>query len=77
MKKLIEIYLAIPVTSCPAERSFSTLKRLETWLRSTIEQERLSSLTLINIERELANEIKIDNVLDAFATLKDRRMQFF
>ena len=41
----------IPATSCSAERSFSGLQRLKTYLRSAMGQERLCSLPLLSIER--------------------------
>jgi hypothetical protein len=44
---LLSIYLTVPITSSEAERSFSCLKRLKTWLRTTIGQIRLSSLAII------------------------------
>ena len=46
---LLKIFLTVPVSSCEAERSFSALKRILTWLRSTMSQDRLSSLTLIQM----------------------------
>ena len=33
---LLRLYLTLPVTSCTAERSFSSLRRLKTFLRSTV-----------------------------------------
>ncbi|QQP39219.1 Uncharacterized protein FKW44_020035, partial [Caligus rogercresseyi] len=45
----------IPVTSCSAERSFSCLRRLKTYLRSTMSQERLHALGLLSIERHYVN----------------------
>ncbi|CAI6354384.1 unnamed protein product [Macrosiphum euphorbiae] len=47
----IQIVISLPVTSCSVERSFSTLRRLKTWLRNRMGNERLSSLGLINIHR--------------------------
>ena len=41
--------MVLPVTSCEAEHSFSTLRRVKTYLRSTMAQERLSGLALLNI----------------------------
>ena len=42
--------MVLPVTSCEAERSFSCLRRLKTYLRSTMSQERLNGLVaLLNI----------------------------
>lgn len=41
------IMLTIPVTSACAERNFSKLKLIETYLRNRLGQEKLSELTLI------------------------------
>ena len=37
--KLFCLALTVPVTTCTAERSFSALRRLKTYLRSTMTQE--------------------------------------
>ena len=73
---VMRIYLASPATSVAAERAFSVLKRIKTWLRNSMEQDRLSSLSIINIEKEFAKEVDIENIIDQFASVKDRRMQF-
>ena len=41
--------MVLPVTSCEAECSFSTLRRLKTYLRTTMSQERLNGLALLNV----------------------------
>lgn len=51
--KLIKILVTLPVTTCTAERSFSTLRRLKTYLRNTMSQNRLNGLALLNIHREI------------------------
>ena len=73
---LFKIYLAIPVTSVVSERSFSTLKRIKSYLRNSIGQERLSSLAILSIEKELTISIDIDQIIDKFAS-KNRRLAFF
>ena len=47
--KALKLYLSIPATSATAERSFSCLKLIKTWLRSTMKNERLSDLGIINM----------------------------
>ena len=74
--KLTAIYLTIPATSVSAERAFSCLKRLKTWLRSSMNQERLSSLAIINIEQELSKDVNKDSIIDNFASFKNRKMLF-
>ena len=49
---LLRIYLTCPIANVTAERAFSCLKRIKTYLRSTIGQDRLSSLAILNIENE-------------------------
>ena len=56
----------LPVTVCIAERSFSSMKLLKSYLPSTIKQERLSNLALIYIH-------KVEDVIDRFAA-KNRRL---
>ncbi|KAL7613211.1 hypothetical protein Lser_V15G08023 [Lactuca serriola] len=47
------IMLTIPVTVAYAERSFSQLKILKSYLRSTMTQERLNGLVLMTIKRNM------------------------
>lgn len=47
------IYLCLMVTNCSSERLFSVLKRILNYLRSTQTQNRLNSLAILCIEREL------------------------
>jgi len=52
---VVHILAVIPATSCSAERSFNALRRLKTYLRSTMGQQRVSNIALIHIERAHAN----------------------
>lgn len=67
------LYLTLPVTVASAERSFSKLKLIKTYLRSTMGQERLSGLALMSIERERTKNINIDSVISRFLNEKKRR----
>ena len=46
VEALVRLLLVVPVSSCEAERSFSALRRLKTWLRSTMAQSRLNSISV-------------------------------
>ena len=70
------ILLTIPVTVASAERSFSKLKLIKNYLRSTMKEERLCGLAIISIEHELAQEIEIPDLIDAFAFEKARKLKF-
>lgn len=45
----LEILLTLPCTTCTIERSFSTLRRVKTWLRSTMGENRLNGKICINL----------------------------
>ena len=47
----LQLLVTIPVTTCECERSNSVLKRLQTYLRSTIGEERLNGLALMNMRQ--------------------------
>jgi hypothetical protein len=48
MNKLLQILRTIPVNVCGCERSFSSLRRIKTYIRNTTGQERLT-INLINL----------------------------
>ena len=73
---LYKIYLTLPVSSAIAERSFSRLKLIKNYLRSTMTNERLSGLALISIERDLAENVDFESTINRFASMKSRRKQF-
>ena len=73
LSTLYHIFLTLPISSAGAERSFSRLKLIKSYLRSTMTEERLSGLALLSIERKFATELDYDKVMDYFAKMKPRR----
>uniref|UniRef100_A0A453AZZ7 HAT C-terminal dimerisation domain-containing protein n=1 Tax=Aegilops tauschii subsp. strangulata TaxID=200361 RepID=A0A453AZZ7_AEGTS len=67
------ILFTVPVTVASAERSFSNLKLLKNYLRSTITQDKLNGLATICIEEKLSDEIDIDPIISDFASRNVRR----
>ena len=70
---LIKILATLPVTTASAERSFSCLRRLKSYLRSTMCEERLSGLAMMQIQRKKMPSA--DEVLDQLAKSK-RKFDF-
>jgi len=70
------IMLTIPVSVASAERSFSKLKLIKSYLRSTMYQQRLNGLALLSIEKKNLNEINYDNLIDNFASQKIQKNKF-
>ncbi|KAK3858092.1 hypothetical protein Pcinc_035689 [Petrolisthes cinctipes] len=72
----LRIAVTTPVTVASAERSFSKLKLIKTYLRSTMSQERLSELAIISINKEVSKQISFDETIYAFVARKSRRVKF-
>lgn len=72
----IIIFMTLPVTVASAERSFSKLKLIKTYLRSSIAQDRLDALAIISIEIEQSRNLNIDELIDQFAERKARQNIF-
>ena len=64
-----------PITVASAERSFSKLKLLKNYLRSTMTQERLNDLATLCVEK-LLDEININKIIDDFISQDARRNLF-
>jgi hypothetical protein len=48
----------MPVASATAERSFSVLRCLKNYVRSTMKNDKLSSLGLVHIHRDFVDEME-------------------
>lgn len=75
---LLKILVTTPMTTAEAERCFSTLKRIKTFLRNSMTQERLNALAMLSIEKRLVTEMTDFNqkVIEKFASQKERRAKF-
>ena len=71
---LLQICCTIPATSCECERSASALRRLHTYTRVTVSQDRLSHLALFHIH--YSAEVDLDEVVELFARKHPRRLEF-
>jgi hypothetical protein len=68
------ILLTIPVTVASGERSFSKLKLIKTYLRSTMAQDRLVGLAMLSIENDIASCLDYSEVVTKFAAIKARKV---
>ncbi|KAJ3580971.1 hypothetical protein NHX12_032687 [Muraenolepis orangiensis] len=73
LSSVVQAALTIPVSSCTCERSFSVLRRLHTWLRRTMGQDRLHHLAIMAVEKEALCGLDHGDVIDRFAQVKPRR----
>jgi len=73
--RLGTIAVCLPVSTASCERSFSALRHIKTWVRNSMSNVKLGSVAILAIERERAQSLKNDKVIDAFAAVhKNRRI---
>ena len=77
VEKLVRLLLVSPASSAEAERSFSALRRLKTWLRSTMTQVRLNSLAVCHVYQEVLDVIDVDMLINEFVSSKETRAFMF
>lgn len=72
IRYLLSILASLPMSTCEAERSFSTLKRVKTYLRNKMGSERLNGLALMSTHYPLP--FTAEDVLNLMARNGKRRM---
>ncbi len=74
---LLKIYYTVPVTTASAERSFSGLKRIKTYLRNSMTQARLNHCMLMHVHQSKMDSLDTVTVAKEFIGRKERRIALF
>ena len=69
VEKLLKLLLISPASSCDAERSFSALRRLKTWLRSTMTHVRLNHVVVCHVHQDILSELSCQKIAKEFVIL--------
>jgi hypothetical protein len=75
--KLLTILLVMPASNAVSERSFSALRRVKTYLRSTMTQNRLNNLMVLHIHKENTDSMDIISVANDFVSRSEHRCSIF
>ena len=67
----------MPATNAVSEHSFSALRRVKSYLRSTIKQERLTHLMTLHIHKQLTNELDLILLTNQFVAEDTHRLTVF
>lgn len=72
----IRLYLTLPCTTASCRRSFSKFKLIKTCLRTMMNQNRLTNLSLLSIKKENTKTVDFDSVIGHFFAIKAREIKF-
>ena len=75
--KVTKLILVMPATNALSERSFSALRRVKTWLRSTIDQVRLNNCMTLNVHKTKTDTLPLLTIGNEFIQRNSSRMHIF
>ena len=75
--KAAKILLVMPATNASSKRSFSALKRVKTYLRSSTSDSRLNHLLTLHVHQDKVDSMDIIGIANNFVERNDRRKQIF
>ena len=58
----LKLIMVLPSTNAVSERSFSALKRMKTYLRSTMKPDRLNHLLLLHVHKDRTDSLSLTHV---------------
>jgi len=74
LKVGLQILLTVPISVAGCERSFSKMKLIMTYLRSTMMESRLTNLAILSIEIETDDQDDFTKVIENFAAVRARKV---
>ena len=72
--KVVQLVLVMPATNTTSERSFSALRRVKTYLRSTMRQEILNHLLVLHVHKERSAALSLASVAEKFVAGSEHRL---
>lgn len=66
ISKLVKLIMVLPASNATSERCFSSLRRVKTYLRSTMGQDRLNNLMLCHIYKEILDSFELKTICQDF-----------
>ena len=75
--QLLQIYLLAPMSAASGERTFSSQRRVKTYLRSTMTEVRYNNLMILHINKDRTDKINLNLIAKQFIQKNERRIKFF
>lgn len=73
----VKLLLVMPATNASSERSFSALRRIKTYLRTTMSQERLNNLMMLHVNKDKEDALDLLEIGRDFVTGREGRLRTF
>ena len=74
---LIKLLLVMPAANALSERTFSALRRIETYLRTAMTQTRLNCVMVLHLHKDRTDLLELRSVTNDFISENERRLCIF
>ena len=74
---IAKLILVMPATNAVSERSFSALRRVKTYLRSTMKQTRLNHLMILHVHKDITDSLNLNDIGNEFVRCSEHRLSVF
>ena len=64
--KLFQLLMILPATNATSERSFSALRRIKSYLRSTMTQARLNHLMILHYHQDITDSLDLNSIANEY-----------
>ena len=73
---LLKLILVLPATNATSEWTFSAMRRVKSYMRSTISQERLNHLMVLHVHKPFTESLDLVQIANSFVTNEHRLTVF-
>ena len=77
VKTVLQLILVMPATNAASERSFSAMRRVKSYLRSTMTQERLNHMMVLHVHKDMTDSLNLQQVANDFVAGREGRLRLF
>ena len=74
---IAKLILVMPATNAVSERSFGALRRVKTYLRSTMKQTRLNHLMILHVHKDITDSLNLNDIGNEFVRCSEHRLSVF
>ena len=75
--QVARLIIVMPATNAASERSFSVMRRIKSYLRSTMTQPQLNHLMILNVYKEILDKIDLKDIANQFVQGNEHRLTIF
>ena len=75
--RVVKLILVSAATNATSERSFSALRRVKSYLQSTMKQQRLNDIVMLHVHKDCTEKLNLVEIANDFVGYSETRLSNF